>query len=152
MSKRIWVSRVILRNDDLMFRPETGDIICVRDRDGTPRTNVFRRVDHYGVEQDWHGTTPSRKLLALNILDLYLPPHWRVGGSGRDKSATTQTWGGNYVSDECFALHIRFSNQVVANIPQEGGVIPGWKIEDWLAASDIVWTRDVWRLARDRGQ
>lgn len=134
-------------NQGLYFNPAYGDIICVRGPGVDEyRTNCPLRVKHHsptGIAWGYAGSGPAD--LALNVLDVYLPTNWRVPGSkGRPKERTTQVWSGHFVSDEAFNLHQEFKRRFIVGMPEEGGVIPGDIIRDWLRMQGIDWQPIIW--------
>lgn len=147
--RRTW-NHIKLHNNGLYFNPEHGDIICVRSSpDGVPpeeaRVNIAHRVVHHspsGFEWGYEGSGPSE--LALNILDLYLPPNWQNPHSKQRTQGVIKVAGGTYVSAAAWDYHQRFKRQFIAAIPREGGVIPGWRIKMFLHHNNVQWTDNIW--------
>lgn len=152
-TQRMWISTIRTTSDGIGFVPEYGDIICLLDfkenEDGSverySRINIPQRIKHHsptGMGWGYLGSGPAE--FALNIMALYLPTYWR--GEGQSKKNFTETWDGKRVSDDAFALHQEFKQKFVAELPIQGGVIPGSIIKAFLRDHDINWNLDLWRV------
>lgn len=150
--KKRWWPHIKLHNNGLYFNPEYGDIICVR-HDGKALVNIAQRVVHYspeGFEWGFGGGGPAD--LALNILDLYIPP--TTGAStAKSREKATKLWDGRYVNDEAFSLHQLLKRALIAPMPRNGGIIRGEEIVEFLSEYGIQWTRDMWVMkGRETGR
>jgi Family of unknown function (DUF6166)/Family of unknown function (DUF6011) len=133
---------------DIDFDPQTRDITCRRDSDNEFRLhfNIDQRHKHHspsGFEWGYNGSGPND--FALNILARFIltpevPPPPAKGCSDEEWNAwldadtrTTTLWDATVVHADVYALHNEFCRVFVAQLPKEGGTIPGAAVEDWIA-------------------
>lgn len=122
------------------FDPATRDITFRRNDLKVAVFNIPTVHFHHsptGMEFGYGGSGPAD--CALNILALFLPVEpGAVSGDdyvdpGFQGPFKTKCWGGTYVSGEAYDLHQEFKRDFIERLPEEGGVIKGEAIEQWIA-------------------
>lgn len=86
-----------------------GDIILARNKEGRPLVNIPQEIEYHsptGFEWGYGGSGPAD--LALNILLKFTN------------------------KDIAFALHQSFKWRIIATLPEEGGIIKGEEIKNWI--------------------
>lgn len=95
-------------------------------------TNVPRTVFGGGLSYEWGYTGQGPGELALNILNLFVPP----GTDGfPEKEAHAKYWPPKvrtFCSETARNLSVKFRNEVISEIPKAGGFISAERIKDWI--------------------
>jgi hypothetical protein len=105
-------------------------VTCWRAPDGTARSSIAQRHEHYaptGFDWGFGGSGPAD--LALNMLALFLPLAPEATGVVlRD---------GSFVSEAAWALHHECKYDLIATLPRSGGHITAETIRTWITTHPI---------------
>jgi len=105
-------------------------VSCWRAPDGTARSSIAQRHEHYaptGFDWGFGGSGPAD--LALNMLALFLPLAPEATGVVlRD---------GSFVSDAAWALHHECKYDLIATLPRSGGHVTAETIRTWITTHPI---------------
>lgn len=115
--------------------PFDGDIVCYREpattkRGGRLHFNIPPTVVAHGGGWEWGylGSGPAE--FALNILHHYFRPD--------GTSPTVKTRDGQVVREDVYLLHQDFKRDFLAQMPEDGGKIPGGDVRAWFAANRVT--------------
>ena len=118
---------------DLPLDPETMDIVCRLEPDGTHRFNVPRRHVHHsptGWRWGYGGSGPAD--FALNVLALFLPP-----ATAAPPEERAELYDGSAVHPLVWEHYQEFKREVLGRLPEEGGTIAGAEVRAWLRARGV---------------
>ena len=113
-----------------------GDIVCLKievDEDQEILlTNVPWSVyeGHSGFSWGYTGGGPGA--LALNILNAFIPPRSDGAEAVEQERTSWHPKKRTFASATALMLHADFEREFIAKLPQEGGIISGERICDWI--------------------
>lgn len=110
-----------------------GDLLIRREAENV-RSNIPVRVQG-GSPYDWGRKSVGRTLLAIDIFNLFIPPE-SDGLVAQDFRLPEGNDGVVVrVSGTAYILLTRFEEQVLAQLPPEGGIISGRRVSEWILAA-----------------
>lgn len=118
-------------NDVRLWRNEKGEALA-----SVPQAVIHHSPD--GFEWGYHGSGPAD--LALNILHAFLPPGREINWNSENEKewmrddAPERVYRG-MCSRLAWKLHQQYKQEVIANLPHDGGVLLAKDIEAWIAAN-----------------